>query len=394
MLLNEQVIPVSFLRWTENKKVVLGYRGKTDKIPLLIVIVLNKAEHMYATLGINDLIVSKKDTLISAWNKFYKQADEGTKQSNTTKVLDAIRDFRSVLGSAVDSVKVTKGLKELWSYYGRDLQIYERTFVNIFGFPPPQEEHDIFTKVDGMKIFIPDAVQSKQYFISAAMNAKQALQKYGFAYLIEDVPMKVRKLDSGFLGLYKPEFKELSLNQDYPNKQNDLVNTIIHELGHHLYYNHMSSADKTKVTTMWRSNLNSAEQKRRSQFFDLCNRLEGQKDLKYIGKIDTIDKSKPAILTTVDEAQLRFFFTLTTSDGKLGELKVPLDMMGKLIAINGKPAEVKEVKDSYFVTEYAKTNEREFLSETFAYYCLKKITEASNPTIYREFEELIQKYKR
>jgi hypothetical protein len=261
-------------------------------------------------------------------------------------------------------VATLKGLKAIHEFLFKNAQISDFAFEKIFKTKPPIDK-GYFELVDNIiKVWISPNVQPKELYLNRIRQAHKILQEKKLAYLIEQRPIRIKKIKAGDLGWYDTETGELAINEDASKFDgHNMVKTIIHEYGHRLEYEFFSVKQKQMLSDMYfesmrilRNDKAYADQKRLAQ-------IMRAKVITYVGKNPDNLSDGPYHYLEHD----RNTVTIASVTKRGVAIKGPYNSFFNFKFDGEDPY---RTPNDMFITDYAQTDEHEFLCETFAFWAI------------------------
>lgn len=342
-----------------HEKLIRYYQGLSSKVPYAIVFAVDgtlKSASRYVYVAIN---IRKMKRDINNYNKELFLELKNTINGGT------LEDFSEI--SFYDYFTVMKKTKsELMTYMVQEQTMPYSSFVDEFG----EVENTNTPKYKNASLIFPIKMrQSRKDNLMDILAATDAvLSRKNVGYLIEDGIIQFDNIGNGTEGEYHYDTATPILKIDPKTLKNETtIHTIIHELGHKLWYEYMTNQQHTEVDEVFDMHVKNAKAVFSKE--DIKKLATIGASYEYIGKLAKRKKFNPYEVTKYDGKDITL--VSTPFDGLIMTITAePHSLVGGW-KINGKQISMRTVNtDSWAVTHYAKTNSHEFFSETFAHYCL------------------------
>lgn len=159
---------------------------------------------------------------------------------------------------------------------------------------------------------------------------------------------------SKLLAFYMVSEDEVLIRANLKGKEHDTVRTLIHELGHRLYYKFLSRDQKTAVITLYRQLSFKESDRVREMLKDPANR--------------------PDVGDTYQEGRKKYEVTNVTYDTVFLQSKDDPRRKGKIKLVHYLQNKGLDTLGGAFVSGYAKKDPEENFSEMLAEYCLGRLS--------------------
>lgn len=301
--------------------------------------------------------------------------------------LDDIKRYPEIF-----TIKVIRGLKNLYKVLTVDLNVNAQWWERFFGPVPEGQEHEDFVPFHKAKVYFPSTMQKnrKKALLELLEEIREPFFRHGMGDVISG-EIRFVKIPSSVLGWYMPKTRDIKI-QPNVREGNQVVFTLLHEFCHKLYFEFLSHDERIELgKKFWdltgeergnptaqaaaRSEITgdlhpgqalfySGRMKKLLRFGKVWEITKIQSDNIYVKSVDSIEEFGPA---HVPSFILNRNF-LANGDwakyDKATEVKTPMAALSK-----------RDVKtDNWFPTDYSKKNAEEWFAESMALFLIGNLS--------------------
>lgn len=383
--------------FTKGDGPILGLYGSAGaRIPTFIFVSsdgsdLKYADDIYALkIQPNNLKKLKREIMM-------KQARGGGATGSDEAYLTMISLFESLslTGEQVRSIgqhlpaKIVElnGRARIYKYLTTDLGLPEQVYLDTFGTPPEMGE-DEFVQFHNARLFVPDTM--KPASVKAANDVlEEVYKRLDAAGEIEVFGGDIRfiKLPHNVAGQYSLTNDNIVVNQNIKGADSDALYTLMHEYGHKKMHTSMERDAVKAVDAKYLELLQSGETHMEdidyaSAVHHAMSQFEAGQKLHYRGRKKNYARNPDYVIKSIDSNRMSANLAYAADPNRV-IVEYPLALLldprkweaegMDLTPPQRKPLN-KTKSDSWFPTEYSKTNPSEWWAEMYAFYTLGNLS--------------------
>jgi len=279
------------------------------------------------------------------------------------------------------------GRARIFKYITTDLGLPEQVYLNTFG-EQPEMDDDHYVQFHNARLFVPDTMRPAN--VKAATEVLEAVyQHLDNAGEVEVFGGDIRfiKLPQNIGGQYSVTNDNIVVNQNMKGANADALYTLMHEYGHKKMHTSLERSAVKEIEAKYLELLQSGE----SHMEDIdyatavhhaISQFEMGQKLHYRGRKKNYARNPDYVITSIDTDRASANLAYANNPSRVVvEYPLPLLLNPKKWEAEGvdltppqrKPL-YKSKSDSWFPTEYSKTNASEWWAEMYAFYTLDNLS--------------------